>query len=172
MQTNTDWEHIIIIDEPTPPAHFKSFITEDSRRQLLCCGVNHHNWGNTCRHDATLKATGDYMLYLDDDNVYADKDVLKTLEQVTGEWAMFPMFYRGQPTVPKEGIYDANVIIHKRGIAIYTPTKQSTNEYWERGGDQKLGQDLAKICKPQLIFGRPLVLYDNENKYKETVIFK
>jgi hypothetical protein len=65
------------------------------------CPVEHRNYGNSCRHLAYSRATGRFLIYLDDDNYFADRTAL---ERVFGslkgahfpDWAVFPIDRFGQ----------------------------------------------------------------------------
>lgn len=76
-QTFKDWEHIIEVDEPR---------------------IN--NFGNTPRHRAWTRATGDYVLYLDDDNFLAHPRALSDVDCFLmscndPDWAIFPILRHG-----------------------------------------------------------------------------
>jgi glycosyltransferase involved in cell wall biosynthesis len=91
-QTNTDWEHIIMVDKP---GDILSRIAHP-QRSIHYCAHRHADSGNTCRRNAFEFAHGDYVYYLDDDNYLAHKDVLRSLEVVTANWALFPILRFGQ----------------------------------------------------------------------------
>lgn len=77
LQHFTDWEHIIEVDE------------------------NHSGlWGNPQRVAAWEKATGDYVLYLDDDNYLAHPSALQDIHDALEserwpDWALFPIHRHG-----------------------------------------------------------------------------
>lgn len=63
-------------------------------RQINFCGVHHHDFGNTCRFNAWERAQGEYLLYLDDDDYYADADALKRLDTAIPKgavWGSYPV---------------------------------------------------------------------------------
>lgn len=93
-QTSADFEHMVIIDGPglpEPPARWTS-----PRRRFLCCPVRHNDCGATCRNAAVWDATGEYVLYLDDDDYYVP-DTIETLGRlVSGEpFGVFPITMGG-----------------------------------------------------------------------------
>lgn len=62
------------------------------------CGEHHNNFGNTCRHLAWKRATGNWVLYLDCDNYLADEHVLGDLAVILStvpHWAIFPILRFG-----------------------------------------------------------------------------
>lgn len=76
-QTFEDWEHIVEVDHP--------------RRG---------DYGNHARHKAWKRATGDWVIYLDDDNSLAHpnalQDISTALEGVDEKWAIFPIVRHGR----------------------------------------------------------------------------
>ena len=111
-QTCTDWEHIVIFDGPgEAPSH--------PQRTVLHCDHRHYNYGNTCRHDAWTRATGDYVYYLDDDNYLAHHGVLEALRAVTADWAIFPILRFGERFFndpPRVNYTDTGNILVRREI--------------------------------------------------------
>lgn len=118
-QTYRAWEHIIMAD-----AHefnydlMKPLCRPD--RMILKCDHPHANFGNTCRHNAWAHATGDYVCYLDDDNYFADANVLQDLVLAlkdSPEWALFPILRHGQVfyTDPPRSCHadTANVVVKR-----------------------------------------------------------
>lgn len=76
-QTFKDWEHIIEVDEPRT-----------------------NNFGNTPRHRAWTRATGEYVLYLDDDNTLSHPQALNDIDfflmsSNDPDWAIFPIMRHG-----------------------------------------------------------------------------
>jgi glycosyltransferase involved in cell wall biosynthesis len=100
-QAYRNWEHIVIVDIPshevTPEQHKLLDSLQHSQRTILYCKRRHKNYGNTCRNEAFDLVTGDYLLYLDDDDVYIG-EVFKTLnEQIRDEvWGVFPIERLGE----------------------------------------------------------------------------
>jgi glycosyltransferase involved in cell wall biosynthesis len=125
-QTNGDWEHIIMVDVPLiihpEKRAFLSRLGNDPRRKIFRCGKAHRDYGNTCRYNAGAKASGDYVLYLDDDDYYADNRVFETLNQVTAPWAIFPTMRWGahySVDPPGWNRSGSGMFMHKRVIARY-----------------------------------------------------
>lgn len=151
LQTNTDWEHIVMVDclGDAPAEIFHP------QRRVLYCMRQHKNWGNTCRHMAWYQAKGEYIIYLDDDNYFADTAVLETLQVVKKDWAIFPMlkvmyggFYFHCP--PMRGFTDAGQMIIKREIAQYP-------DIADYDADGILAESLRKYPMDALL-GRPLLV--------------
>lgn len=95
-QNYTRWQHIVMIDIPaldlTAAQRELLAAIEHPRRLTLNCELPHRNFGNTCRHDAFKHIHGDYLLYLDDDDVYSG-EIFRTLDaQISDEvWGVFPV---------------------------------------------------------------------------------
>jgi glycosyltransferase involved in cell wall biosynthesis len=190
-QTNGDWEHIIMVDVPLVVNKEKRAIVEsvsgDPRRQVFRCGKNHRDYGNTCRWNAWSQAQGDYILYLDDDDYYADDKVLETLDQVKAPWAIFPCQRCGEywlqdpPGMLKTG---SNMFMHRREIGRY-PCEAHCDEHKEiidhlkkihphdsmhdhlYAADGMLVEHLKKTHPYEVISGRPLTIYERANRGKE-----
>ena len=135
-QTNPDWQHVIMCDvaliiNPDARKVIES-VKKDPRRRIVRCGKQHKDFGNTCRNNAYQYCSGEYILLLDDDNYYADNQVLETLNQVMKPWATFPMVRMGSHYSAEPGLNrtDSAMIIHKNGIAKY-PCLSNCSEYAE-----------------------------------------
>ena len=90
-QTNTDWEHIVVIDCVVTPHKQRVLdsIPPNERRRFVTCTTSHAmDFGNAARRQAFDITQGDYILNIDDDDYYVDDDVFKTLERVTKTWAV------------------------------------------------------------------------------------
>ena len=163
-QTNGDWQHLIAVDVPlVVDARARSVIDrvkKDPRRQIIRCGKQHRNFGNTCRHNLQALAHGDYLLYLDDDNFYADADVLKTLEDVTERWAIYPLLRVGVERMdipPGKCKTDAGQIIHRRGLTMWPD-----NDKYAADGD--MIEDLISKAPYQILRTRPLLVYEQTSR--------
>ena len=66
-QSYSDWQHLVMVDRAKLDHALLAGI-HHPQRSVIKCAVPHHNYGNTCRHNAWELATGDYCLMLDDDN--------------------------------------------------------------------------------------------------------
>ena len=74
-QTYTEWEHIVMVDLPRT-----------------------NNYGNSPRHNGWKRASGDYCIYLDDDNYFADANALQRVADALvsrPDWAIFPIMRHG-----------------------------------------------------------------------------
>ena len=99
-QTFTDWEMLVQIDDEIIDQKLWSRINPTRRIWAQECGKRHNNYGNTCRHLAWERATGEYLLGLDDDNVLADHLVLEDIDLLLEDsnnppWAIFPIMRHG-----------------------------------------------------------------------------
>lgn len=107
-QTHTDWEHIVMVD--CEELKDITLEIEHPNRKIILCIDPHKNYGNTCRHNAMGFVTGDYVLYLDDDNWLADENILKDIakeiidlayihhidgNQQYPPWCLFPILRHG-----------------------------------------------------------------------------
>src|ERR1700691_970430 len=100
-QTFADnWQHIVMVDSYTIERDLIERISHP-QRIVAGCATSHKNFGNTCRHRAWLFATGQWCLYLDDDNYLADARILEdlavALEGIPERWALFPILRHGSP---------------------------------------------------------------------------
>ena len=97
-QTFTDWEMLVQIDDEIIDQELWARINPTRRIWAQECGTRHNNYGNTCRHLAWERATGEWLFYLDDDNWLVDSSVLEnmaaSLEGVK-HWAIFPILRHG-----------------------------------------------------------------------------
>lgn len=123
-QTQTDWEHLVVIDMPRKKTtdEQRRIITSiplQANRSIFYCDMKHNNYGHTCRHQIWEQVKGDYILYVDDDDYLADKDVLSTLDSVTEPWAVFPILRHSQTWLslpPGYGETGTGMFIHQREI--------------------------------------------------------
>jgi glycosyltransferase involved in cell wall biosynthesis len=167
-QTNQSWEHIIMVDVPLVFDKNKSNIVEsmsnDPRRKFFRCGQPHKNYGNTCRWNAFDKASGDYIIYLDDDDYLADDKVFETLEQVTKLWAIFPIMRCGNlwfcdpPGMCKTG---SGMFIYRRFLGLKYPD----NDHYCADGE--LCEQLKAFPYQSLGHERPLMIYEQRGLGRE-----
>ena len=98
-QTFKDWEWIIQVDCETVKTDLLSYYSSSCQVNIGCCGVKHNNAGNTCRHIAWERATGDWVLGIDDDNTLCSERSLEilanSLNKVDTPWVLVPMFRFG-----------------------------------------------------------------------------
>lgn len=148
-QTEQDWEWLIAVDVPLvlnkAAREVIAQLPHDPRIKIHRCGKSHKNFGNTCRNKISDKATGDYILYIDDDDKYADDKVLETLNQVTAPWAIFPclrvgVYWLVEP--PGCNNTGSAMFMHRRGLVKYHDPDDpgykaylksiGNGEFWER----------------------------------------
>ena len=123
-QSFTDWEMLIQVDKTNIDQAFFERISPTRKIWIEECGVCHRNGGNTCRHLAWQRATGEWCIYLDDDNYLSTPRILEMLssllEGVEEEWALFPIFRHGSVFFfdpPKPCYFDTGNAVVRREIA-------------------------------------------------------
>lgn len=136
-QTNGDWEHIVKIDVPIvfdTGARKLLDSLKHPQRKFYRCGKKHADYGNTCRWNAFDEATGDYIIYLDDDDVLAHDRVFEMLEQVTAPWAIFPIqrcgefWFHDPPGLYKTG---SGMFCYARSTGIRYPCLEHCEQHVE-----------------------------------------
>lgn len=159
-QSNDSWEHIVVIDgEVTPEKQvILDGITPHPQRRFLRCSKKHvPDFGNHARHEAYMFATGEYICQIDDDDFYADKDVLKTLECVTAVWAIYPVLARNKRchrNPPGIGQTGSAMFIYRRDTGI----SFAENDHYAADGEV-VEQLKAKYPYQSLDQERELVIY-------------
>ena len=97
-QTHKDWEHIVSIDGTTLNHELIGSLASNKRRFMA--GGPYRNFGNGPRSIAWEYTTGDYVIYLDDDNYFSHPDALADiafcLTAKPCDWAIFPILRFGQ----------------------------------------------------------------------------
>lgn len=158
-QTQSDWEHLIIVDIPHDSLtkdHRQVIASIPSKQNRSCfyCDRKHSNYGHTCRHQIWEHARGDYILYVDDDDYFADRDALKVLDSVTEPWAVFPVLRHGEvffnlpPGLSRTG---TGMFIHKREIGRWP----DSNLY---EADGAFVEELKQSYRYQVVDTRPVVV--------------
>ena len=95
-QSYSEWQHLIAVDLPIQQATPEQLKLLDeikhANRQVYHCAVFHKNYGNTCKSEMFAHARGDYLLYLDDDDIYLG-EVFQTLNREISDevWGVFPI---------------------------------------------------------------------------------
>lgn len=123
-QTFSGWEHIVMIDNDLANSYHNTTGLGKEKRIIAECGVRHSNFGNTCRHNAWAMATGNYVMYLDDDNYLAHGNVLLDIAvylqaENLPDWAVFPIMRHGSiffNDPPRICMTDTANIVVKREI--------------------------------------------------------
>ena len=167
-QTNNDWEWLIAVDVPLVIFPEKKKLIEelakDPRVHVHRCGVQHRNYGNTCRWNAFEKANGDYIIYLDDDDYLADAEVFRTLQQVTADWAIFPIMRCGHRWFcepPGMGRTGSGMFLYKKSLGLRYPD----NDHYCADGE--LAEQLRAYPYQSLGHERPLMIYPQRGLGKE-----
>lgn len=159
IQTQSDWEHLIAVDVPRDQMtkdqmEVLASIPSRGNRSFFHCNRRHNNYGHTCRHEIWKYTQGDYILYVDDDDYLADKDVLNVLDCVTEPWAIFPLLRQGEvflnvpPGLCRTG---TGMFIHKREIGRW-PDSDSYE------ADGAFVEELKKSYPYQVVDSKPLVV--------------
>ncbi len=98
-QTFSDWEMLVQVDAERIDESLFARIPPTRKIWVMECGVHHNNFGNTCRHMAWERITGDWVIYLDCDNFLVDdrilEDITQLLADVKEQWALFPIRRHG-----------------------------------------------------------------------------
>ena len=158
-QTQQDWEHLIVVDIPRKDltkGHRQVLASIPSRqnRSSFYCDRRHKNYGHTCRHQVWGHAKGDYIVYVDDDDYFADKDALKVLDSVTEPWAVFPILRHGKTFLnlpPGYGRTGTGMFIHRKEIGRWP----DLNSY---EADGEFIEQLKQGHTFQVLKTRPLVV--------------
>lgn len=105
-QSHKDWEHIVIVDGRDNVFDKLSMIKElrHSQRKFIVLSESDNSYGHTPRRIAWDTATGYYIMYLDDDDVYINDTMAKLnefiLEKNFPEWIVYPCSYKGKRLLP------------------------------------------------------------------------
>lgn len=159
MQTQSDWEHLVVIDTPRgnmarDQREIIMSIPSTANRSYSYCDKRHNNYGHTCRHQIWEHVKGDYILYIDDDDYLADADVLKSLDSVIEPWAVFPILKNGNTFLhlpPATGGTGTGMFIHRKEIGRW-PNSDSYE------ADGLLVEELKQKYAYQVLDSRPLVI--------------
>ncbi len=115
-QTYQNWEHLITIDR-----FGHSLESYDDRRIIIPCEEEHNRWGNPCRHNMWAEATGDWIIYLDDDDILYPGALEVIANSIALEpdkdWGYFqimlgPNIFFHDP--PQGGLITGGQIFHRR----------------------------------------------------------
>jgi Glycosyl transferase family 2 len=157
-QSYSGWEHLVVIDLPysemsRAQRRILRLMPQRSNRILFHCDRRHNNYGHTCRHQVWDHVQGNYILYLDDDDYFADNDVLDTLNSVTEPWAVFPILRHGKlffHLPPGTANTGTGMFIHKKEIGRW-PDKDDYE------ADGSFVEELRRQYPYQVVDSRPLV---------------
>jgi glycosyltransferase involved in cell wall biosynthesis len=158
-QAQSNWEHLVVIDMPRRSMTKRqqkvvASIPPKANRLYLHCDRKHNNYGHTCRYQTWERAKGDYILYLDDDDYFADGDVLNTLDSVTEPWAVFPILRHGKAFFhlpPGIGRTGTGMFIHRKEIG-----RWPNLDAYEADGS--FVEELTQRYPYQVLDSRPLVV--------------
>lgn len=129
-QTHKKWEMLIQVDSDRIDEVLFGKISPTRRIWVESCGVHHNNGGNTCRREALKRATGDYCLFLDDDNMLAHVDALRDIAEALESagrppWGLFPIIRLGglfYADPPRSCHVDTLNFVLRRDIAYWPNT--------------------------------------------------
>lgn len=101
QQSYARWQHIVVVDIPRNEVlDHQQVLIESLRhpnRSIAYCETRHGNFGNKCRNEAFRHVSGDYLLYLDDDDVYLGEAFEQLNAAISDEfWGVFPIERFGQ----------------------------------------------------------------------------
>lgn len=164
-QSSDSWEHVIVTDcvITSKEQAILDSIKKDPRRKIVACSRTKHpkDFGNFARREAFDLTSGEYICQIDDDDYYADSDVLRTLECVTGVWAIYPVLARGKREhrdPPGIGLTGSAMFIYRRDTGIKFP------DNCDYSADGQVVEALKKLYPYQALPAvRPLVIYPMAN---------
>lgn len=95
-QSYSQWQHLVAVDIPITGATPEQLSLIDQikhpKRQIYYCEAPHRNYGNTCKAEMFQHVRGDYVLYLDDDDVYLGEVFQILNREISDEiWGIFPI---------------------------------------------------------------------------------
>jgi len=164
-QTCQDYEHVIVVDIPFKDLNeqqklrLENIARSGDNRVMSFCRRRHQNYGNTCRNFVSSTLKGEYVLIMDDDDYFADNEVLSTLSSVKSDWAIFPIMRYGAPYlfVPPASCRTGNAMfMYKRSLAVYP----DVNVY---ESDGVLVEELKKKAPYEVLHCRPLTVMEVSN---------
>ncbi len=157
-QTYEGWEHIVVVDTLDLNEELIQLV-DHPQRTVIYCDRPHCDWASTCRRSAWDVASGDYLLFIDDDNYLACDDVLESLLTVKAPVALFPLLYRGEPSpvLPVAvGRSDTNQLMVLREIGQWP-------ESLAREADGVFIERLTREHEWEVVCDeKPLVVYEDE----------
>jgi glycosyltransferase involved in cell wall biosynthesis len=157
-QSSRDWEHLVVVDLPreelsSEQREILGSIPQGANRPVFFCDRRHKNYGHTCRHQVWDHVRGEYILYVDDDDYFADDEALKTLDSVTEQWAVFLVLRHGKKFLnlpPGRNNTGTGMFLHRKEIGRWP----DSNLY---EADGIFVEELAQKYPFRLLDSRPLV---------------
>jgi hypothetical protein len=168
-QLYQNYEHVIVVDIPfkeltkDQKLRLEDIVRSGDNRVVSFCTKRHMNFGNTCRHLVSSKLKGEYVIIMDDDDHFADNEVLQTLSTVKAEWCVFPIMRYGSPYLylPPGSCRTGNAMfMYRRTLADYP----DTNIY---ESDGMLIEELKKKAPFEVLRCRPLTVMEKSNYGKD-----
>lgn len=175
-QTYGNWEHIIVVDgeDKYNDDIFKNRLS--SKRKLIVLSEGFNNVGNTPRHVASYSATGDYIMYMDEDDCYytneAFEQIVKGIHQksengILPDWGIFKALRFGGEFFnfpPGHSMTTNNQFFHKPKIKDKWIRYTTRNSYC---ADGELIEDLKLLSEPVKIETEdPIVFIDVSHQAK------
>lgn len=158
-QTYDNWEHLISVDREG----FTLDVVPDTRRKIINCVPEHRNWGNGCRHMLWEHATGEWILYLDDDDLLFPnclEEVAKFVQDnTTHSWGYFSLFlghFRFFNYPPAGGLITGGQVFHRKHLLNGVDGRWYDNDSY--GADWEL---VSQILMPS---GDPILIEETLGK--------
>jgi glycosyltransferase involved in cell wall biosynthesis len=158
-QTFTDYEHLVSVDLPSITPRQQEILDTVShpQRKLFSCGTCHNNYGNTCRRAAIARASGSYVVFLDDDDRFVPDTLEILAKTVTRPWAVYPLLRGGRPYRGEQGFFANGMLCVSRALAQSVPYPEGAG-YCE---DSKWADDLYRAAgSPQRVETKPLYIFN------------
>jgi glycosyltransferase involved in cell wall biosynthesis len=140
-QSYTEWEHIVIIDLPAVNDHQRQFVRslEHPSRRIFYCGVQHGDFGNTCRNAAFEFSRGEYLMYLDDDDIYYPECLAEVRKACVDNpfWGIFPIENCGQfflNVPPGINLTCSNQFFYRRDLNMPFPNSNYVEDAYSADG--------------------------------------
>lgn len=155
-------EHIIIVDDP----HIQPLVPAKTYRTVYNLANKSNNYGNTPKHIGWEHATGDFMMYLDDDDYFIFRgnniqDLYKNMEDSKTKgllWGTFPAmrmgeYWNNQPPMP--GRTMSNQFYHAKYDKDEKPIRFPNEEGYAKDGEFIDG--LQESYAFNILYGEPIV---------------
>lgn len=165
-QSYQNWEHLVYFDG------IKTRYKNTDRRTFVTTEKT-NNFGNTQRYLASLAAKGDYIMYIDDDDFYCNKEAFKKIAEFILEnnypvFGIFPALRFGKVFLNIPPALSRTVSCQFFHKAITETDLGRTNLFWkdpETSADQyaldgKFINELEREYGYTVLRGEPLVSVD------------
>ncbi len=161
-----DWQHLILVDmrivDITAEQVALINSLQQAKREFIFCDEAHADFGHTCRSQAWDSALGDYLIYLDDDDVYAPNALALMDEAIRSfpeapVWGTYPILFEGKFThkLPAQTGNTMNQIFHLKTYDGYQLRWPDVKIY---SGDGLMADMLSALVPHTALDTQPLVL--------------